>query len=492
MAVFARKFDYAIIGAGASGMSFLDTLMRSHPRRDSLRVALVDPHAQAGGHWNDDYAFVRLHQPATNYGVEGLALEDEDGVRDVPELRAPRSAILKYYERVLRQHMEGGRVEFIAKAKYDFGSGLVTDAVTKKLIGPLQCTKVVDARFTQNDVPVVVPPRFQFSPSKVDVIPVNSLVGRKGSKRHHYVVVGGGKTGQDAIMHLLKELQVAPEDIVWIVPNDFWITARDAPDRKMDTCTEFLSLANGMAAAPVSSPEFIHATFEELERRGKVYRFDQSVRPTKFMNATMNRDEVETVRRILGNINRSGRLSAIHEDGTLVFSSGETQALPWSDDVATTFVHCSCGAFNFSASSAESRPPVFGEGKEKSQVITIQEVFQYPGFCFNGSLIAKLECDETLTTKEKNAMCELPTMEAKAKPSKAPLGPSAGSIGALHIGHPLCVSSRNALRWYEHGLGEWLHNHRLYSLTMNKYSVQEGKKMVQKNVDAFAVLENAQ
>ena len=75
-----------------------------------------------------------------------------------------------------------------------------------------------------------------------------------------------------------------------------------------------------------------------------------------------------------------------------------------------------------------------GEGKEKSQIITIQEVFQYPGFCFNGSLIAKLECDETLTTKEKNAMCELPPL---AKPSKAPLGPSAGSIGALHLGHQL-------------------------------------------------------
>ena len=204
----------------------------------------------------------------------------------------------------------------------------------------------------------------------------------------------------------------------------------------------------------------------------------------------MNRDEVQVVRRILGNINRSGRLSAIHEDGTLVFDSGETQALPWSDDVPSTFVHCSCGAFNFSASSAESRPPVFGEGNEGGR-ITIQEVFQYPGFCFNGSLIAKLECDGTLTTQEKNAMCELPPIEAKMEPNESLLGPSAGSIGALHLGHPLCVSSRNALRWYKHGLGEWLHSHRLYSLTMNEYSVQEGMKMVQENVDAFAVLGNA-
>ena len=36
------SFDYAIVGAGASGMAFLDTLLVSHPRRGTdLRVALV-------------------------------------------------------------------------------------------------------------------------------------------------------------------------------------------------------------------------------------------------------------------------------------------------------------------------------------------------------------------------------------------------------------------------------------------------------------------
>ena len=45
------------------------------------------------------------------------------------------------------------------------------------------------------------------------------------------------------------------------------------------------------------------------------------------------------------------------------------------------------------------------------------------------------------------------------------------------------------MRWYEHGLGNWLHSHRLYSLTMNKYTVEEGEKMVKKNFDALAALE---
>ena len=196
-------------------------------------------------------------------------------------------------------------------------------------------------------------------------------------------------------------------------------------------------------------------------------------------------------------INRSGRVAIIEDDGTLVFESGERQALPWGasgkgkDALATTtFVHCSCGAFNFSASSAEARPPVFGTGSGSTQkkTITVQEVFQYPGFCFNGSLIAKLEC-EVLSTEEKNAMCELPPLppspEGGGQAGVRVLGPSAGTIDGLSSGHPLCVSTRNAARWYEYGLGQWLHEHRLYSLHMNGYTAEEGEAMVRSNLSAF-------
>ena len=34
-------------------------------------------------------------------------------------------------------------------------------------------------------------------------------------------------------------------------------------------------------------------------------------------------------------------------------------------------------------------------------------------------------------------------------------------------------------------LGEWLHGHRLYSLNMNGYSVEEGEEMVRLNVEAM-------
>ena len=58
--------DYLLVGAGAFGMAFLDELI--HNTKDTT-VVVVDKRAKPGGHWNDAYPFVRLHQPAATYGV---------------------------------------------------------------------------------------------------------------------------------------------------------------------------------------------------------------------------------------------------------------------------------------------------------------------------------------------------------------------------------------------------------------------------------------
>ena len=42
------------------------------------------------------------------------------------------------------------------------------------------------------------------------------------SKRNfRYVVIGAGKTGIDALLHLL-DIGVDPESIMWIISNDCW------------------------------------------------------------------------------------------------------------------------------------------------------------------------------------------------------------------------------------------------------------------------------
>ena len=58
--------DYLVIGAGAMGMAFADEIinMSGGTGNDDTEIVLVDRRANPGGHWNDAYGFVRLHQPS--------------------------------------------------------------------------------------------------------------------------------------------------------------------------------------------------------------------------------------------------------------------------------------------------------------------------------------------------------------------------------------------------------------------------------------------
>ena len=62
--------DYVVIGTGAAGMAFTDTLL-SH---SDATVSLVDRRHAPGGHWIDAYPFVHLHQPSAFYGVSSVPL----------------------------------------------------------------------------------------------------------------------------------------------------------------------------------------------------------------------------------------------------------------------------------------------------------------------------------------------------------------------------------------------------------------------------------
>ena len=51
--------DYRVIGAGAIGMAFVDTLLTD----TDAQIVMVDRHHRPGGHWNEAYPFVRLRPP---------------------------------------------------------------------------------------------------------------------------------------------------------------------------------------------------------------------------------------------------------------------------------------------------------------------------------------------------------------------------------------------------------------------------------------------
>ena len=100
MAVQQVDADYLIVGAGAMGMAFADVVLAENP---SARLTIVDEGARPGGHWNDAYPFVALHQPACYYGVTSESLG-----RGGAQL-ASGAEVLAYYEQVMRKFLATGR-----------------------------------------------------------------------------------------------------------------------------------------------------------------------------------------------------------------------------------------------------------------------------------------------------------------------------------------------------------------------------------------------
>jgi cation diffusion facilitator CzcD-associated flavoprotein CzcO len=104
--------DYLVVGAGAAGMAFVDSLIHNA----EVHVAMIDRRHSAGGHWLDAYPFVRLHQASEFYGVVSTPLGDGGLQLDGPETgmhhRAPAAEIVAYYAQVLERMVSGGQVTF--------------------------------------------------------------------------------------------------------------------------------------------------------------------------------------------------------------------------------------------------------------------------------------------------------------------------------------------------------------------------------------------
>ena len=153
--------DYLVIGAGALGMGFVDTLIE----HSDAEIVMVDRRHGPGGHWLDSYPFVQLHQPSMNYGVTSTPLGedriDPEG-RDAGFFeRASGTDICGYYDEIMRHRfLASGRVRFFPMCDYlgdqRFRSRL-TGAETEVTVR--KC--VVDATYMASRVPATDSPPFE-------------------------------------------------------------------------------------------------------------------------------------------------------------------------------------------------------------------------------------------------------------------------------------------------------------------------------------------
>ncbi|MGH1488981.1 MAG: NAD(P)-binding protein [Acidimicrobiales bacterium] len=374
--------DYLVVGAGAMGMAFADTILNE---TEGTTITIVDRHARPGGHWNDAYPFVRLHQPSAFYGVNSRKLGDdridETGWNAGLYELASGAEVLTYYDHLMhRDFLPSGRVTYLPMSEYEPATGDVVSLTTGERTTP-SATTLVDATYMKVSVPSQRPPAYAVADG-AHCAPLNDLP-KIARPANGYVVIGAGKTGADACLWLLKH-GVDPDDIRWVMPRDSWYIDRKTiqPGEFFeDTAKRFIAQFRHIAES-----ESIPDLFRRLEADGILIRLTTDVEPTMYRCSTVTTAEVEQLRRIT-NVIRLGRVQRI--DATEI--TLDEGSVPTTLDT----VHIDCTADGLERRAVA---PVFDSNR-----ITLQTV-RHCQQVFSAAFIA--HCEAAYDTEDaKNHLC---------------------------------------------------------------------------------------
>ena len=373
--------DYLVVGAGASGLAFADTLLAEA----DVEVTVVDRRQAVGGHWLHAYPFVRLHTPSSYYGVNSLALGedriDQDGENAGYYERAMGSEVCDYFARAAIELSQSQRARVLTGHEYLSGGEQIKDLTTGKLHDVAVRRKVVDARYLEASVPATHSRPFDVAPG-ARVVPVNDLPAAAGSA-DYFAVLGSGKTAVDACTWLLDN-DVEPDRIRWIRPREAWFYDRRyfQPLEQVGAIMEGLALDAEAAADAVD----VEDLFARLEASGRLVRIDPR-RPARMYRGTMlSAAELSAVRQI-EDVVRLGRVRRI-ETNRIVLECGETET-------GTDVLHVDCTALGLNDAPAT---PIFRHGR-----IVLQQI-RYLSPCFNAALIGFVEAHRADDT-DKNRLC---------------------------------------------------------------------------------------
>lgn len=391
----AISTDYLVVGAGACGMAFADALVA----RSDADVVLIDRHHQPGGHWNDDYGFVRLHQPSAYYGVDSLTLGgdriDESGPNAGFYERASGAEMCEYFGRVLASRLlPTGRVRFLGMTDYR-GEASGEHTIAALLTGETDTVhvrrRVVDATYIATTIPSMHKPSFSIDPG-VRLIPPNGLVDLDEPARA-FTVIGAGKTSMDTCCWLVDQ-GVDPNSIRWIRPRDPWIVDRHwmQPLTKMHEMAEWLARQTEAAAEASDAWDFM----QRMEDKGVIARLDPGVQPSVFRGATLSEAERSTLASIT-DVVRKGRVIHVGVDA-VTLEEGSIPARP-----GEVFIDCSARGLG-----TPPTRPIFEPGR-----ITIQRI-QAGVDPFSAALIGVVEASDR-SDDEKNRLCPPNRMTGEAE-----------------------------------------------------------------------------
>ena len=350
--------DYLVVGAGASGMAFVDTLIAS----SDADVVMVDRRHRPGGHWLDAYPFVRLHMPSANYGVPSRRLGDDriddSGLNAGFYERATAAEVCSYFTDVLeRVFVPSGHVRFFPMCDYR-GADAEGHHVVSLLSGAETTIKVrrrlVDATYVESTIPSRHTPAFTVDDG-VRLIPPNDLVDLAAVPAG-FTIIGCGKTAMDTCNWLLDS-GLDPDRIQWIRPRDPWLFNR-AYMQPLELVGAYVQLqARWVEAAAVAEDGVDFA--RRLESDDVLLRIDRAIEPTAFRGATISAHEIGALRSI-ENVVQAGKVLGIGTGGVRLQDAN----IPTDGD--RLYVDCTAAGVR-----ATVPRPVFEPGRITIQYVTI-------------------------------------------------------------------------------------------------------------------------
>ena len=342
------------------GMAFVDTLLDENPKAD---IIMIDRYAKPGGHWNMAYPFVTLHQPSAYYGVNSKELStgkrDKTGLNQGLADLANRDEIMAYYDGIMRhKFLASGRVRYFPLCEH-LGDGQVQHRLNGQSY-QLEFKKIVDCTYLKTNIPATHTPNFSVAP-EVKFIPINDLPALQTSPAG-FTIIGGGKTGIDAILWLLEN-QVPPSKIRWIISRDAWLLDRANTQSDPDFFEKTIGTQAAMFEAIATSTSK-GDMFDRLEACGYLLRLDPTIKPAMFHGATISKAELEVLRAVK-DIVRKGHVASINKDH-LSFVNGRTEPT-----LGHVMVDCSA-----SAVKDYVEKPIFDGGRITPQTVrAYQPVF---------------------------------------------------------------------------------------------------------------------
>ena len=423
--------DYLVIGAGAVGLAFADTILAE----TDAHITIIDRHGKPGGHWNDAYPFVALHQPSAFYGVNSMPLgsnrKDIFGSNAGCYELASGAEVTSYFDKVMQQTLlPSGRVSYHPMCDYmgsDEKGGKFVSILSGQETQVTVRKKTVDATYYGTTVPATHTPKFKVADDAWLVTPTGlaHLWQSKQKKPRHFVILGAGKTAMDVGVWLINS-GALPGSISWVMPRDSYLVNRLTTQPGMEFFNDAIGgqadLMEALAKATTTDD-----LFERLEACEAMLRIYPDHKPSMFHYATMSKGEIEILRKIESVI-RLGHVQAVERDA-MQLTQGRV-SLP--ED--TVCIDCT-------ASAVEKHPavPIFNGNKLTLQMVRI------PQPAFSAALVAYVEAHYN-DDAAKNKLCT-PVPLPDDLPSYLPT---------------TLVSMMNQFAWgQDKALRSWIHNSRL-------------------------------